>query len=76
MMRPAGGQEVAMTHERLGLTKPTPQELLRRQAVAKQILAAREKNVIRPLTTADLVQQARQESAGISLPIAQPPEQP
>ncbi len=42
-------------------TPPTPEELARRQALVARIKQARTERVITPLTTADLVHQARQE---------------
>src|SRR5438067_10137533 len=61
IMRPT--QEVTMKHEqgRVTFPQPTPQELARRQALAKQIREIRQRTDIRPSTTADLVRQARDE---------------
>jgi excisionase family DNA binding protein len=61
VMHPTQTQEVTMKHEhgRVAFPKPTPEELARRQALAQQILALRQRTDIRPLTTADLVRQAR-----------------
>ncbi len=42
-------------------TPPTPEELARRQALVARIKEARKERVISPLTTADLVHQARAE---------------
>jgi len=44
----------------MSLVKPiTPEELTRRKALSEKILAKREERVITPLTTAELVRQAR-----------------
>lgn len=40
--------------------RPSPEELARRQAIAAQILAERDERVIGPLTSADLIHQARE----------------
>lgn len=62
-MRPSQARETPVTpeHGQPMLAKPTPEELQRRQALARQILAHRQQADIRPLTTADLVRQAREE---------------
>ena len=60
--RPAGGREVTMKQERVKVSPPSPEELARRQAVGAQILAQREKRRIAPMTTAELVHLAREES--------------
>ena len=42
---------------------PTPEELAGRQAVVARIEEARKERVITPLTTSDLIHQAREEEA-------------
>ncbi|MDQ3700819.1 MAG: hypothetical protein M3442_07860 [Chloroflexota bacterium] len=42
-------------------SSPSPEEIARRQALVKQILANRERRNIAPLTSADLVHQVREE---------------
>jgi hypothetical protein len=59
-----GRQEHTMTMEQFKqtlATPPTPEELARRQALVARIKEARKARVITPLTTADLVRQAREE---------------
>ena len=56
-MRPAQ----AKLEERTAGQPPTQAELARRQALVAQILAKRKQRVIVPLSTADLVRQARRE---------------
>ena len=45
----------------LASKRPSPKEIQRRRALVAQILKHRERCVISPLTTADLVHMARQE---------------
>jgi hypothetical protein len=62
-MHPTETQEVKMKQEcgRITFPKPTPEELARRKAIATEIWEIRQRTDIRPLTTADLVRQARSE---------------
>jgi excisionase family DNA binding protein len=62
VIQPAKGSEVSMDKEREALfAPPSQEELARRQQVVAQILANREKRVISPLSSADLVDMARKE---------------
>jgi excisionase family DNA binding protein len=63
VMHPTETQEVKMKqeHGRITFPKPTPEELARRKAIATEIWEIRQRTDIRPLTTADLVRQARSE---------------
>jgi excisionase family DNA binding protein len=61
IMRPTQEVKMKQEHGRVTFPKPTPEELARRQALAKAILEIRQRTDIRPLTTADLVRQARDE---------------
>lgn len=65
IMQPTQTGEMAMKEEagRSTFQRPTSEELQRRQALAKEILALRHKADIRPLTTADYVRRSREESA-------------
>lgn len=64
-VEPDTGEEVSTTKRdemRRRLFAPVPpEELARRQALLKQILANRERRTITPLTSADLVRQVREE---------------
>ena len=62
VLHPAPRQEVNMTPEQARSKTPPAHELHRRQILAKEIMTLREKNDIQPLTTADLVTQAREET--------------
>lgn len=53
---------VTVRHEPLAITPPSPAELARRQALVATILRKREERRIAPLTSADLVHLAREES--------------
>jgi len=46
---------------RMRIEQPSQQELARRQALVQRILASRNGRVIAPMTTADLVAQAREQ---------------
>lgn len=63
VMQARVAEEVSMKREgeRAVFAKPSPEEVTRRQQVFKDILALREQASIAPLTTAELVQRARQE---------------
>ena len=63
LLRPTQTQKVTVQqeHGRVTFPTPTPDELARRQALAKAIREIRQRTDIRPLTTADLVRQARDE---------------
>lgn len=52
-----GEQEEAL------LAKPSPEEIAQRQALAAEVLERRKLRDIRPLTSADLVHMAREESS-------------
>jgi hypothetical protein len=47
--------------ERVRFQKPSQEEIARRQALVQKISANREKRVIAPLTSADLVRRARED---------------
>lgn len=62
VVNPPGEEVSTMEKLRAALfTPPSPEELARRQALVKQILAERTTRVITPLTSADLVHQVREE---------------
>ncbi len=54
-------EEVAPPVEPLRLQRPSKEEIARRQALVKEILANRGRRTIAPLTSVDLVQQVREE---------------
>ncbi|MGQ0570101.1 MAG: helix-turn-helix domain-containing protein [Armatimonadota bacterium] len=56
-------KEAAMDMDKLG-PPPSPAELTRRHAVVARILANRKGRVIAPMTTADLVREARRDETG------------
>lgn len=62
VMQPTAAREGTSLKERIKFTPPTPEELARRQALGAKILALRETRSIAPLTAADLVHLAREES--------------
>ena len=43
------------------IEQPNPQEVARRQALVQRILASRKRRVVAPMTTANLVAQAREQ---------------
>jgi prevent-host-death family protein len=57
----ASKEVAAVRNELLSTSSPTKEELAHRQALVAKVLAHAEKRVISPLTTADLVHQARAE---------------
>lgn len=58
---PEAQGETTMTKEASTIPIPTKQELARRQALVNRLLKNAEKRIIAPLSTADLVHQARKE---------------
>src|SRR5438067_265417 len=61
-LQPARSQgEVTMERNQALFTPPSPDEIARRKALVAEILEHRAKAVITPLTTADLVHQAREQ---------------
>jgi excisionase family DNA binding protein len=59
IITPARAKEVSMEKHPPALQPPTEEELVRRKRLVEQILAKSEERSIAPLTTADLVRQAR-----------------
>ena len=53
--------EMSMNKKRMSSSPPTEEELAHRQAVVAKVLANADKRVVSPVTSADLVQMARQE---------------
>lgn len=63
MVQPTEARERSSTlRERITITPPTPEELARRRKLGKEILELRAKASIAPMTTAELVRLAREES--------------
>ena len=62
ILQPARGNEaVAKERDRPLFTPPTPEEIARRKALVAEILQLRKQAVVTPLTSADLVQKAREQ---------------
>ena len=59
--KPVRAKEVTMNKEHITFEPPSQEELARRQALVAKILQLRERSNIAPLTTAELVRQARKE---------------
>lgn len=59
VITPVRGKEAPVKSERMPFTPPSAEELARRQALVATILAHREERSIAPMTTADLVREAR-----------------
>ena len=62
VLAPVARANVPATESPITFTPPTEEELAQRRAVIETILANREKRRIAPLTTADLVHLAREDS--------------
>ena len=61
VITPARRKEVPMKSERMPFTHPSAEELARRQALVETILERSQARSIAPMTTAELVRQARNE---------------
>ncbi len=61
VIKPVRAKAVTMDEERIVFPPISPEELARRQTLVAKILANREERVIAPLTSAELVRQARKE---------------
>jgi excisionase family DNA binding protein len=60
LLQPAPEEVHSIPHEPLRVTPPSKDEVARRQSLLKELLALREEADITPLTTAELVRQARE----------------
>lgn len=60
MIRPHRGSDPSLI-EQLQIRRPSAEELARRQALVRQILANREERAIAPLTSVDLIAEVREQ---------------